>query len=328
MSNYIQAGHETAELADAIQTNKAHTLLRELNFRFGLRVLCTYSWGDAHLNTGFIMTRSQGDMAGFPVGMAYVSSEYKLDADGNRVWTDKYNFYSHYVAKERGRTDRDRRTWSSIKMSSLMSTIKKHDVLPDDNLLFDEHIRGIRDGVKRVMSKLGSTYKPTDIDSDQLHKLLRHMFDGAELTAEETTIYKTQLDKYNEVDKTIETKLGEVVRMFGKEFYAVGVNKLGDIAVGTLRFETDVKRLKGSYADTDQFKVIKSFKHIKSIDEVPELIPVMTMLKVCNEGSGRELLGGCIPLTEHFFQDLDLVTAYHSYPSEYSYVWALTPCQN
>lgn len=327
MSNYIQAGHETAELIDAIQTNKAHTLLRELNFRFGLRVLNTTKWGDGHLSTAFLMTNSSGDMAGFPIGMAYVSSERVINSEGNVVWEDKYNFYSRYVMKERGRTDTDRRTWSSKKLSSLMTTIKKHDVIPDDTDLLNHHCQSIRGGVKRVMNKLGDTYKTTNLNADQLHKLFKHVFDGTELTPEETSIYKIQLDKYNEVDKTTETKLSEVIRMFGKEFYAVGVNRLGDIAVATMQFDTDMQRLKDGILGKDQFKVIKPFKHIKSIDEVPDLVPVMTMLKVCNEGSGRELLGNCIPATDHFFMELDLVTAFSTFPSEYDYVWALTPCQ-
>lgn len=327
MSNYIYAGHETAELVDAIQANKAHTLIRELNFRFGLKVLGTTNWGDGHLNTAFLLTNSQGDMAGFPIGTAYVSSERTFDRDNNTVWEDRYNFYSRYVMKERGRTETDRRTWSSKKLSSLMTTIKKHDVVPDDTDLLDHHSQSVRGGVKRVMRKLGDTFKSTSLNADQLHKLFKHVFDGAELTPEETSIYKIQLDKYNEVDKTTETKLSEVIRMFGKEFYAVGVNRLGDIAVATMRFETDMQRLKDGIVGKEQFKVIKPFKHIKSIDEVPELIPVMTMLKVSTEGSGRELLGNCIPVSDHFFEDLDLVVAFSTFPSEYDYVWALTPCQ-
>jgi hypothetical protein len=102
--------------------------------------------------------------------------------------------------------------------------------------------------------------------------------------------------------------------MFGKRFYGLGANKHNDLVVGEFRYTND------------RVEILKPIRHIKSFTDVPELIPVITMLKVSLEGKEKEMLHECIPRSTEFHEELDVVTECTHFPSPYSYSWVLTPC--
>ena len=104
MSDYIFNGCESEELEQIIRNNKAFPLIRELAFKYKLKVLKTItsnSTADGGVN--FVMTKSEGAVAGFPIGEASYITErtYKL---GEEVYVDSFCYYSPYFEKSRGRT--------------------------------------------------------------------------------------------------------------------------------------------------------------------------------------------------------------------------------
>ena len=322
MSDYIFNGCESEELEQAILNNKALPLIRELAFKYKLKVLKTVRASDsADGGVNFVMTKSEGIVAGFPIGeVSYVTERsYKL---GEEMFTDYFSYYSPYFEKSRGRTDRDRRTIKIQKLASLMATLKRMDAIPDDIDIQNLQVDSMRDGYRRVAANLGRVSRDTVLGVRDIEVLVKNVVNGVPVTTDILEICKRQLDIYNEADKIESDKTNELMRMFATEFYAIGANRNGDMMLGTLRLEMDFKQYS---PEREEFKLIKPFKRIKSIEDAPEIIPIMTMLKVVSEGSDRDKLCG-IPSEGKFYSELDLVVDYYRYPDLYNFVWAVTPC--
>jgi hypothetical protein len=322
MSDYIFNGCESEELEQAILNNKALPLIRELAFKYKLKVLKTIRSNDvADGNVNFVMTKSEGIVAGFPIGeVSYVTERsYKL---GEEMFTDYFSYYSPYFEKSRGRTDRDRRTMKIKKLASLMTTLKRMDAIPEDIDIQNLQVDSMRDGYRRVANSLGKVTRDTVLGVRDIEVLVKNVVNGVPVTTDILEICKRQLDIYDKADKIESNKTNELKRMFGTEFYAIGANRNGDMMVGTLRLEMDFKQ---HSPEREEFKLIKSFKRIKSIEDAPEIIPIMTMLKVVSEGSERDKLCG-IPTDAKFYPELELVVDYYRYPDLYNFVWAVTPC--
>jgi hypothetical protein len=322
MSDYIFNGCESEELEQTILNNKALPLIRELAFKYKLKVLKTIKSNDtADGGVNFVMTKSEGTVAGFPIcEVSYISERtYKL---GEESYTDCFCYYSPYFEKSRGRTDRDRRTIKIQKLASLMSTLKRMNVIPDDIDIQNLQVDSMRDGYRRVASSLGRVDRDSVLESKHIQALVKNVIDGSPVPTDMLHICKRQLDIYNEADRIESDKINELKRMFGTEFYAIGANRNGDMMVGTLRLDMDFKQYS---PERNEFKLVKPFKYIKSIEEAPEIIPIMTMLKVASEGSDRDRLCG-IPSEAKFYPELDLVVDYYRYPDLYNFVWAVTPC--
>ena len=322
MSDYIFDGCETEELEQAILNNKALPLIRELAFKHKLKVLRTVRSNDVtDGSVNFVMTKSEGVVAGFPIcEVSYITERsYKL---GEEMFTDYFSYYSPYFEKSRGRSERDRRTTKSKKLASLMTTIKKMDAIPEDDDIQGIQVDSMRDGYRRVAMSLGRVSRDTVLEAKHIQALVKNVIDGSPVTTDILEICKRQLDIFNDADRIESDKVNELRRMFGTEFYAIGANRNGDMMLGTLRLESDYK----DYSpDRNEFKLVKPFKRIKSIEDAPEIIPIMTMLKVVSEGAGRDKLGD-IPVEGKFYPELDLVVDYYRYPDLYNFVWAVTPC--
>jgi len=323
MSDYIFDGCESEELEQTILNNKALPLIRELAFKYKLKVLKTVKSNDvADGGVNFVMAKSEGIVAGFPIGeVSYIIERtYKL---GEEVYTDCFSYYSPYFQKSRGRTERDRRTIKIQKLASLMATIKRMDAIPEDIDIQNFQVDSMRDGYRRTAAHLGRVDRDSVLESKHIQALVKNVIDGSPVPTDMLHICKRQLDIFNAADKIESDKVNELKRMFATEFYAIGANRNGDMMLGTLRLETDFKQC--SAYSSDEFKLIKPFKRIKSIEDAPEIIPIMTMLKVASEGSDRDRLCG-IPTDAKFYPELDLVVEYYRYPDLYNFVWALTPC--
>jgi hypothetical protein len=322
MSDYIFNGCESEELERVILNNKALPLIRELAFKYKLKVLKTVRTNDAaDGNVNFVMTKSEGTVAGFPIGeVSYITERsYKL---GEEMFTDYFSYYSPYFKKTRGRTDRDRRTIKIKKLASLMATIKKMEAIPTDIDIQNLQVDSMRDGYRRAAASMGRVNRETLLETKHIELLVKNVINGVPVTTDILEICKRQLDIYDKADKIESDKTNELKRMFGTEFYAIGANRNGDMMVGTLRIEMDFKLYS---PEREEFKLIKPFKRIKSIEDAPEIIPIMTMLKVVSEGSQRDKLCG-IPTDAKFYPELNLVVDYYRYPDLYNFVWAVTPC--
>ena len=315
MSNYIFAGKETPELEEYLTNNKALPLVRELNFKYKMQVVCAVEKFVGDQRAGFVMALSDGVMAGIPVGIAYVEPDHEY-VDGVRVASDKFAYQSEYISKMRGSSNDDRSTYKSKKLASLLGTIKREDAIPSADQVYRQFAKNINNGIDRALNTLrkGRTSKYVDMTGDQVHTMLKNVINGEPLPLELIDNCKALLDKFDGIDKNVANANVEIERMFGKRFYGLGANKHNDLVVGEFRYTND------------RVEILKPIRHIKSFTDVPELIPVITMLKVSLEGKEKEMLHECIPRSTEFHEELDVVTECTHFPSPYSYSWVLTPC--
>jgi len=324
MNNYIFAGKETPELVDALNNNKALALVRELNFKYKLAVVGVVEGIKADQNTGFIVSLGEGNMAGIPIGVAYIHVTAQYDKDHNLVTTHEYAYQSEYISKMRASSADDRSTYKSIKLASLLGTIKRQESIPSPEIIFRRISGGIHGGIDMAKSELrnGRSSKHIEMTGDQFHAMLKTVVNGDALPLNLIDICKIELDKLNTIDKNVSHANSEIDRMFGKSFYALGANKYK--ATGG-EAHSDLVLAVCKYTD-DRVEILKPIKHLKLLADVPELIPVMTMLKVSIEDKQKELINDCIPLVAAFFEELDMAVDYNRYPTMYEYVWAITPC--
>jgi hypothetical protein len=321
MNDLILNGYATPELEAALATNDAYPLVRELSHKHGLKVMRVMDRTNAHHRVAFCVGYGTGDVAGFPVGKVYVSHETVYTEDGKEDTLKLFNYQSDYFAKQRGRGE-NRTTVTSKKLVSLFTSMKKLAAIPTVETIVKYQLRGVEESMKCAENELGQTYKTHNLSAEHIHQLLKVCIEGSELKHDLIEIYKTELDKLNETDKMASEKSEEMNRMFGQAFYALGANNYGDMTVAKLRAEPDKNT--GNVSRYSEITFISPFRPIKSLEEVPELIPVMTMLKVSTEGSN--MVNGIIPQRSKLFKELDVSVDYYRPISMIDYMWALTPC--
>jgi hypothetical protein len=303
MSRYILEGFESEELEQAIADSKVFPLIRELCFQFKLKVLCE---ADLVSVKAFQMC--------LPNGMA-VGKVYTYTNENGKL---EYCYRSPYYKKERGKNDTDKETLRSVKVSSLISTIKRVKAIPSVGTMHDKKMSKLGDA-KEIMEKaMGSTYKSTsELQADEIHALLCAVLgetpNGNHLTVD-TIKCKKVLDKYNEVDRVRVKKLEEVGRFFYNPFYMIGADQFGHFIVGKVKLVAE-----------SQYEIVEEFKRYKDITEREDLIPVMTMTKLAYEGKTK-LQGGYVPVTDMYDENLDAVFFYQNQATHYDYIWMATPC--
>jgi hypothetical protein len=106
--------------------------------------------------------------------------------------------------------------------------------------------------------------------------------------------------------------------LFYNPFYMVGVDEFGDYLIGKFK-------LIPVSAEEHQYETVEPFKRYSTYEGVPELIPVMTMIKVAYEDkAGRK--AGVIPVMDTYDEGLDTVFFYTTTPTHYDHAWMITSC--
>lgn len=96
--------------------NPAFTFVRELNFKYGARVI------KSHNDRVFFLAFDEDDKFN-AVPFAKVWANDKQNAADKTV--TEFCYYSPYYEKERGKSHEDKRTLRGVKLSVLMNTLKK-----------------------------------------------------------------------------------------------------------------------------------------------------------------------------------------------------------
>jgi hypothetical protein len=320
--NYVYEGLDAVVSEDSVKNNKVFPLVRELRFKYGLQAYNKYEtskWDEAHLDEGYALCNPMG------VAIAKVWYEEK---------EQQFCYYSLWYEKSRGSDMKDRKTLRSKKLSSIMSVINKNNVVPDEEKVTQEIMRGHRfnygGAVDTVRDKMGNCNKHNPFSSEDMHPLLEILLEGKSydsLVDELKNKVAQTLDNYKEKDNIKKARDEEVNRFFGN-CYALFVDGLGQYVVGVIKYK---------YMDTgknwhyDGFEIIKPFKRFANIDALgvyPDLISYLTMLKTYAENKGYEQYHGYVPRTNSYLQDLDMVisNSYTDGSKEFTNIEVYTPC--
>jgi hypothetical protein len=214
--NLIYEGFETEQLSELINNSSAKKLIQELNFKYGLKVVDKV---DPHAlsrssPTSFLLA----DPSGFMVA---------------KVWADKecddtiYNYRSPFYKKERGSDTADRETVHSKKLSTLMATLKRQNVVPPSSGMINKYpSESFNQGMGLMDAHHGRDYKNSSFSADEIHTMLKVILLGESPNELNLNNCKEVLDKWNGQDRIKVEKRKDIERFFFNEFHAIGADKL------------------------------------------------------------------------------------------------------
>jgi len=321
MERFMLDGYRDPELYQVLKDSVTFPLVREMEFKYGLKVLKKGAIRGAKMgqnSDSWVLAHTNGVV----IGEVYMDKVYdsKKDADVNT-----YMFYTPHFAKNRGRGSDERNTIQSTKISGLMAAIKRYHAIKTS----DDHSMVLAKRAKeaaRLMShELGDTRKSTsELSGDEIHALLSYHLGESpnkHTLALDRNRCQNILDKYEAADRIWERKKEEISRAFKTPFYIVGVDRTGEFLVGKAAYPN------ASYDDVGQVVITQDFKRYKSIAETEDgsLMAVSTMIKVAYENNSGSTLHG-FPITDKYNADLDVAFYYGSSPSLYENLWMVIPC--
>ena len=314
MVNYIYEGCDpTGELEKEMKASSVFNLIRELHFKYNMSVTgveeVSYYRGGTARTRGFLMAK--------PDGLNICRVYMERDDDD-----DLYCYYSPYYQKERGSDSTDRKTLRSKRLSSLMSTIKKNDVIPNDVTRDYSSNRAYMQCVRQIADRVGNAHRSTNFNAEQEYSLLKALLNNESLPDELLIKAKQALATHNATTNIREKRDEEIQRFFGKSYVV--------LADGTDSVVTGIVSMVENNGD-HYFEPIESLRRSKTSavgEHFPELAGYLAMLKVHTENMNNYggLVGDCLPRTTHYFEDLDMITVMWDSPDHFKGVWMFTPC--
>jgi D-alanine-D-alanine ligase-like ATP-grasp enzyme len=301
---YILDGFESEELEQSLKASDVFPLIRDICHKFGLKVIC-----ETPTSVGMAFQLC------LPNGMAVGKAFTRMNDDKKL----EYCYRTPYYRKERGRSDEDKETLHSTKVSSLMATLSRVKAIPSVDEMIGKKMTKLSSAREIMERAMGSAHKSTsELQADEIQALLCAFLgespNGNHITID-TIKCKRVLDKYVEADRVAVKKLEEVNRFFSNPFYMIGADQFGHFIVGKVKVVGD-----------KQYEIVEQFKRYKDITERDDLISVMTMTKLSYEGRNVRMQNGYIPAADMYDENLDAVFFYERQATHYDYIWMATPC--
>lgn len=315
VERFFLDGYRDEEAYEVLKTSPVFPLVRELEFKYGLKVLrrtqINSGWG---VDTAWQMAYPNG------IAVCKVFTTNQGGKDGNQL---EYCYRSPFYLKERGDSRQDKETIRSVKISSLMATLTRQEVVPKPIDMMGKKIAQARNAIGVMKRAFGNSNKHVELTANEVHALLL-MALGKSPNSEWVKIDQNKciesLDKWEEADRLAKVKIEESQRMFSNPFYMVGVDEFGDYLIGKLKL-IRVSESAGEY----EYETVEQFKRYRTYEDVPDLVPVMTMIKVAYEDK-QVRKAGVIPVEDRYDEGLDTVFFFDTTPTHYDHAWMITSC--
>jgi hypothetical protein len=274
---------------------------------------------------GYPQTDKDSYMMCYPNGLA-VCKVWTTKVGGVKNDQLEYCFRSPYYAKSRGQDQNDRETIRSTKLSSLMAVLKRQEVVRDKKLIMDSKVKQVKLGVSTLRRAMGTSDKQNAFTADEIHVMLATLLgestDGI-IPVLDLNKCKNTLDIYKEADKIRNIKREESKRFFKNPFYLIGIDDYKHLLIGKFKMTA----ISSNDSSKNEYEIIEDFKRYKTIEEYPELLPLMTMMKVSYETKECRRLGVLnFPIMDGYDEGLDAAFFYGSQPTNYEQAWMATPC--
>jgi hypothetical protein len=294
MNNRLFHAVASDSLQEEVLSSNALSLVKELNHAYGLRVYNKSATNGYH---GFVMCNEEG----FAIAKVFLHD-------------DSYCYHSPYQQKSRGSDQFDRQTFRSKKLSTLMSTLKKANIVTTTDRVLAHNKRKLM----ALVDKVSSSYQDKSKDSmpsSFAQKLLQAMVDGKDINSfqqSDRDKYLELLDIYKKIDiMKIEKKQG-IESMF-KDCYLVLGDSNGHYLISESSWEYNSSVHSGDIRLS--IKPTKPFKRVKDLSEYPSVLSTMTMLKVHLGDDFRPYSAdsnSLFPLGDKYISDLEVVYGYES----------------
>ena len=318
MSRYYLDGFGTEDELNELLASDVLPLVRELQFKYNLKVMGKV------INVGYPQTDKDSYMMCYPNGLA-VCKVWTTKVGGAKNDQLEFCFRTPHYAKSRGSNQDDRETIRSTKLSSLMAVLKRQGVVRDKKTIMDSKVKLVRNGVHALRKAMGTSDKQNAFTADEIHVMLATLLgestDGI-IPVLDLNKCKNTLDIYKEADRIRDIKREESKRFFKNPFYLIGIDDYKHLLIGKFKMTT-------LHIDTSkiEYEIIEDFKRYKTIEEYPELLPLMTMMKVSYEAKECRRLGVLnFPIQDKYDEGLDAAFFYGSQPTNYEQAWMATPC--
>ena len=317
MKNYIYPNLWTHELEDAIEQSPTKPLVEEMFYKYGVMVMeieqikNQYDWDtstyrDIVLQDNFIVT-----LNGFPMACLFTKTN-----DGKTT----YGIYSPRIKKERGSDERDRHSFTSVKLSQLMKTIEKKKVMDEieypigrsiDSLIF----RTKNDITPSCGSKhLGYSER---IKMNAIHAMLKGYINGEpiqNLSQDLVKVSKELVDLFDKVDNNNEKHYEKLLELFSS-FYLLYTDACEGIVVG--KYNVEFKRDEFgeiSVAVIDEASGSVRVRNLEDHEDFGDFGGVLTMFKVyldqIKDKQNYKVVKDILPITDNFFEEFDISTYY------------------
>ena len=295
-------GFENDKIKLELMDSRAYPLVREIVFKYGLRVA-------RRTEGGWLMCNPYGIAVG------------KANCTKNVEDVYEYTWRSPYYLKERGSNRADKETIRSTKLSTLMAVIKHRDVIPSAEAMVARKMKMLGAPQRYLRRSLGNSDKDMTLSADSVHALLAFYMHG-EIDSRGLSLDRSEcknlLDKCDNADKVRRMKDEKANAFFHNPFYMIGVDEFGDYLIGKMRmFPTDGDEI-------SKVEMVEDFKRYKSIEDYPDLLAFMTMTKAIYENN-HSMHGG-LPIVDEYNDALNAVFFYDTRPTHYDHIYAVTPC--
>ena len=292
-------------LKEEVLTNNVLPLVRELNHTYGLKVYCK-NHHQGYL--GYSMCNDEG----LPIARVFFHD-------------DSYCYHAPYQQKSRGSDEFDRQTYRSKKLSTLMSTLKKANIVTTTSRVLAHFNRRLNDLISRVSSSFEDKSKD-NLRAEDAQKLLQARVDGKDInyfSQGDRDLYLQILDNYKNLYKiNLFNKLG-VDYMF-IDFYLVLVDVNGQYIICESTYEYAPSPY-STGAVKLAIKPTTPFKRVKNLTDYPSIISTLTMLKVNLGDNFRPFSGltdnNLFPRGDKHIPDLDVVYGYERSSSDFDMGW-------
>jgi hypothetical protein len=268
-------------------------LVKELNHAYGLKV---FRKSNNNGYAGFLMCNEEG----FAIAKVFFHD-------------DSFCYHAPYQQKSRGSDNFDRQTFRSKKLSTLMSTLKKVNIVTTTDKVLTHHKRQFDNLISKVSNSFEDKSKD-NLPPAHAQKLLQAMVDGKDINSfqqSDRDLYLDILDNYKNVDKMKVVKKEGIESMFS-DCHLVLADSNGQYLVSESTY--DYVGSLNYHGTRLQIKPTTPFKRVKNLTDYPSVISTMTMLKVHLGDDFRPYSSpNClVPLGDRHIPDLDVVYGYES----------------
>lgn len=315
IERFFLDGYRNEEDYKELIESDTFPLVRDLEFKYGLKVIRKTSMAT---NRGYrVSSWLLGYTNGIAVGKVYTD---KITTQKSSNPVTEYSFRTPFYTKERGRSREDKETLRSVKVSSLMGALARQHVIPDVEQMVERKAKQVSASQDIMRKSIGSTAKQHVLSPEEVHTVLRVVLGRSPSSlwaSEAQNKCQEVLDKYEEADRLKKLKEEEMLRMFYNPYWMIGVDEFGDYLIGKFK-------LIKTALETVTYETVEPFKRYRTYEDVPELVPLMTMVKVAYENESYKV--GVLPVIDRYDSGLDAVFSYNSRPTHYDHAWMVTPC--
>jgi hypothetical protein len=282
-------------LREEVLSNGVMPLVKELNHAYGLKVF-RKSTNNGY--AGFLMCNEEG----FAIAKVFFHD-------------DSFCYHAPYQQKSRGSDNFDRQTFRSKKLSTLMSTLKKVNIVTTTDKVLTHYKRQFDNLISKVSNSFEDKSKD-NLPPAHAQKLLQAMVDGKDINSfqqSDRDLYLDILDNYKNVDKMKVVKKEGIESMFS-DCYLVLADTNGQYIVSESSYVYDT--VSAYHGSRLQIKPTTPFKRVSNLTDYPSVLSTLTMLKVHLGDEFKPYSGATsnclVPLGDKYISDLETVYGYEN----------------